>query len=171
MRQGNVGEARGVLDVFVPLARRADAALFTLPLFALDADVEVARGDTAAARRAAHVAVEASLRTSATALWYRPLLAAARAGAVEDLERLLPRAREGARFPILRARVAEVEAIVAGEPARFRTARDLYATLGFPFDEARCLVAAGDRDAATAAVGRFGFSRSVLEPAGLTLLS
>jgi tetratricopeptide (TPR) repeat protein len=166
LQMGRLEEARSALDEFVPLARRVGAALFALPLYALAADLEVANGDSAAARRSAAEAVEVALGISASALWYSPLVAAARAGALDDARRLLAAAARRATFPISRARLDEAEGLVANDASRLRAAAEGYAALGLRFEEARCRLVLGDERMVEAICTDFGFSRTALAPSG-----
>jgi hypothetical protein len=151
-----------VLEEFVPIAVGSNATMFACPLLVTASELEEAEGDLSAAQRFALDALELGGRSTAVAHWFSPLVRAARVGLTDELVELLTRARTRATFPLLRARLAEVEAVLAGDRALFTAAADRYHDLELPYDEARCRLDAGDLTAARELVRRFGFEPSPL---------
>jgi len=69
---------------------------------------------------------------------------------------MLERVRPLPSIPLNDAHRAEAEAQLERDAARFHDAAELYRTLEMPYEEARCLAAAGDTDAAAAIYERLG---------------
>jgi precorrin-6B methylase 1 len=81
---------------------------------------------------------------------------AARIFSREETERLVDRVRSVPSTPLRDARRAEAAAVLNTDAARFREAAALYRDVEMPYEEARCLAAAGDADAAAAIFERLG---------------
>jgi hypothetical protein len=68
----------------------------------------------------------------------------------EEVELMLERVRPLPSIPLNDAHRVEAVALLSGDADRAREAADLYRTVEMPYEEARCLAAAGDAEAAVA---------------------
>jgi len=78
------------------------------------------------------------------------LPAAARLLAPEEVRLILERVSGLPPIPVTEAQRREAEAVLAGEPALFVDVAASYHEVEMPYEEARCLAAAGDERAAAA---------------------
>jgi len=164
LREGRYAETREVIDELLPSARRVGGSMVMTPTLLLEADLEDARGNAAAARQALAESIDVALGSSAVAHWFRPLRSAARLMPRDEvlpiLERVRPNADRDASFD---ARLTEAEALLAGrDVSGLRRAADLYAALELPYQEARCLVDAGDLDRAAELIAGHGLDEGPL---------
>jgi adenylate cyclase len=154
-RRGEHGAARRVADDVLPLARGLGGSEFLGQFLTSEAELELARGNAAAARQALGEAIEIAAEEDSSHLL--PMLpSAARLLPSDELARLLDRVRPLPSSPLNDAYRAEAEAALAGEPDRSLEAAALYREVEMPFEEARCLAAGGDEVAAAAIYERLG---------------
>lgn len=154
LRRGRYDESRRVLDDVLPLAlgsTRQDIS----NIRGLEATLEEARGNHAAARRAvAEVVTTMGDEISDNDLYALPVMVRL-LGRSPETERLL--AHEATlQNDIDRARLAECEGWLTGDRDRFREAAEGYARLELPYQEARTLVQAEELERAAAIVERLG---------------
>jgi len=154
-RRGEHQEARALADEMLALARGIGGSEYLGQALLAEAGLELARGNAAAARQALREAVEIAAEEDASHLL---LMAptAARLLPREETERLLDRVRSLPSLPLNDAYRAEAEAILTEDDARFREAAELYRLVEMPYEEARCLAAAGDERAAAEIYERLG---------------
>jgi adenylate cyclase len=155
-RRGHLDEARGVADEILPLARGLGGSEFLALMLTTEVELELARGNLAAARQSAEEA--ADVVTSFTALRHLIDLLpfAARILPVERVVDLLGRVRPYVRDLSWEAVVAEVEGWMERDQSRFMRAAELYASLELPYEEATCRLEAGQLDRAAEIIRRFG---------------
>jgi hypothetical protein len=152
-RRGAHQEARALADETLALARGLGGSDFLGWALSIEADLELSRGNGAAARQAMREAAE----LLADAGHVAPLLpTAARLLPVGEVEPLLDRLRSLPSQPLNDAYRTEAEAVLTGDNARFLEAAALYRKVEMPFEEARCLAAAGHEDAAAEIYERLG---------------
>ena len=114
-----------------------------------------ASGYGAAARQALREAVEIAAKEDVGHLL--PMLpAAARLLPKEDVEQLAVRVERLPSIAINDARRTEADAVLKGDRDRFLEAATLYREVGMPYEEGRCLAAAGDENAAATLFKRLG---------------
>jgi len=155
LRRGDYDGARAEIDVLLPIARGLGGAAFFAPILALEAELEQARGNLGAARRA----IREALDVAETAP-YHMLALLPNAGRLlpgDEASALLARVREFPSFGRADAVRVEGEGILQGDAERLREAADLYASLQMPYDEARCRIEAGDLARGRELAERFGF--------------
>jgi len=154
-RRGEHPEARALADQMIALARGIGGSEFLGQTLVAEADLELARGNAAAARQALREAVEIAAEEDVSHLL--PMVpTAARLLPSNETERLLDRVRSLPSLPLNEAFRAEAEAVLTGDGTRFREAALLYRSVEMPYDEARCLFDAGDSEAAAAIFDRLG---------------
>ncbi|MBI2237463.1 MAG: hypothetical protein HYU54_02930, partial [Actinobacteria bacterium] len=155
-RKGRYDEARAVMDDILPLARGLGGAEFLSLTLNLEAELEWARGNVAAARQAMVEAADVVLATPT--VWHViPLLAlAARLLPPERVRELLDRVRPAIQDPSWEAVFTEAEAVLEADQARFALAADLYASLELPYQEAGCRLEAGELERAAEIIGKLG---------------
>jgi tetratricopeptide (TPR) repeat protein len=159
VRRGDHREARALADEMLSHARALGGSEFLGQTLFAEAELELARGNAAAARQALREAVEIAEEEDAShVLPMAPM--AARILAREEAEHLLERVRSLPAIPLNDAYRAEAVAVLAGDNGRFREAASLYRSVEMPYEEARCLAAAGDGEAASAIYERLGVPRS-----------
>jgi adenylate cyclase len=155
-RLGDYQRARAQADEAVPLARGVEGAEFLGQLLGTEAELEAARGNTAAARQALREALGLALEEKgAHVLPLLPL--AARLLPAEEAARALEQARQLPAYSLGEAYAAEAEAILAGDADRFPAVADRYRALEMPYEEARCRISAGDLARAREVIETFGF--------------
>jgi len=156
LARGKYPEARELMDEILPLARGLGGNEFLSLGLLLEANLERARGNLNAARQAIAEAADMVLETPT--VWHVAVIldAAAHLLPKERVEELLDRVRPAARDPSFAVLVAEAEGVLSGEPERFRTAADIYASLEMPYGEARCRLEAGELDRARELIDRYG---------------
>ncbi|HEV8564189.1 MAG TPA: adenylate/guanylate cyclase domain-containing protein [Actinomycetota bacterium] len=155
IRLGRYEECRQLLDDVLPPARRTGGSLFLSPVLMNDGELEEARGNIAAARQAISESVRVALSGSAVAHWFRPLVPAARLRVPEWAE-ILERVRDRATNPSLQAPLTEAIALIERDVSLFAEAGDLYASIGLPYQEARCRLEAGDVERGRDIIVRLG---------------
>lgn len=154
-RRGEHQEARAVADETLALARGLGGSDYLGWALSIEAELELARGNGAAARQATREAAEIAADVDVSHV--APLLpTAARLLHVDEMEPLLDRLRSYGSHPLNDAYRAEAAAVLAEDAARYREAADLYRKVEMPYEEARCLAAAGDEEAASAIYERLG---------------
>lgn len=153
-RRGAYDGARALLDEVVPLARGLGGAEFLSLTLVAEAELESARGNEAAAAGALAEAVAILEDTPAHLL--PVLVPAASLLDVEDVARILARVEPAVRDRSWEAPVAEARATLERDRRGFGRAAELYRSLELPYQEARCLLEAGDLDSAEAIVERIG---------------
>ncbi len=154
-RRGEHLEARVAADEMLPLARRIGGSEYLGPALLGEAELELARGNEAAARQALLEAVDIAAEEDVAHVL--PLIpAAARLLPKKDVEALLERVSALSPLPLNEAQRTEATARITGDADRFREAASLYAPVETPDEEAQCLAAAGDVDAAAAIFERLG---------------
>lgn len=161
-RRGRYDEARAVIDDILPLARGLGGTEFLSLTLGLEAELEWARGNVAAAGQAMVEATEMVL--AAPTVWHvvQLLALAARLLPPERARELVDRVRPAARDPSWEAVLAEAEAILEQDHARFARAAELCASLELPYQEARCRLEAGELDRAAAIIKKFGLENGPL---------
>jgi hypothetical protein len=139
-----------------PLARRVGGADFLGRFLILEAELEEALGNRAAARQVIEEAFDLVFSRPAVLhqLWVLPT--GARLLPAEQVQGLLDLARSEVRHPAMEAPIRAAEAELSGDPSAFLHAADLYATVGIPYEEARYRLEAGDLDRARELIERFG---------------
>jgi tetratricopeptide (TPR) repeat protein len=154
-RLGRQQEARAVADEMLPLARGIGGSEFLGQFLREEAELERSRGNDAAARQALREAVE--IAVDEDVIHVIPMLpTAARVLPREETERLIERVRDLPSTPLRDALRAEAEAVLTQDAGRFLEAAALYRDVEMPYEEARCLAAAGDADGAAAIYERLG---------------
>ena len=154
-QRGEHQEARRLADELLPLARGIGGSEFLGQFLVIEANLELARGNAAAARQALKEAVEIVADEDTSHLV--PMLpTAARLLPSDEAAQLLERVRSLPSLPLNDAFRAEAEAVLTGDEERFRQAAVLYREVEMPFGEARCLAAAGDEGAAAEIYERLG---------------
>jgi adenylate cyclase len=154
-RRGSHEQARTLADEVVAVARGLGGSEFLGHALYEEAELEWARDNDASARQALREAVDIAEEED---VWHIiPMLpAAARLLSRAEAEQLIERVRSLPSTPLTAALRAEAEAVLALDTDRFREAAGLYRDVGMPYEEARCLAAAGDDDAAKAIFERLG---------------
>jgi tetratricopeptide (TPR) repeat protein len=142
-RRGEHGEARRVADDVLPIARGVGGSEFFGQFLTCEAELELARGNAAAARQALREAVELAVEEDSSHL-LPMLLAATQLLSSGEVGGLLDRVRPLPPTPLNDAYRLEAEAAVVADTSRFLEAAKLYREVEMPFEEARCLAAAGD---------------------------
>jgi hypothetical protein len=155
-RRGRYEEAARLMDEVLPMARGLGGAEFLSVTLVIQARLELARGNRASARQAIAEAAEEVMSTPSASHVLVVLAPAARLLPEERTRELLDRVHPVAIDPAFQAPVREAEAILAGDRGLFAVAADLYATLELPYDEARCLLEAGELDRGAQLIKRFG---------------
>jgi tetratricopeptide (TPR) repeat protein len=161
MRQGRSTEAREILDDLFPHARLMGGAMFLAPAFALEAELEWARGNQASARLSASEAFALALETSSLLHAAVTLVPSARILGGE-VKLLLDRLAAIDPHPALEARRNEARAILDADPALFAAAAELYGSLQLPYEEARCRLESGEPDRAAELIDGFGLQHGPL---------
>jgi tetratricopeptide (TPR) repeat protein len=160
-RRGEHLEARVAADEMLPLARRIGGSEYLGPALLGEAELELARGNEAAARQALLEAVDIAAEEDVAHVL--PLIpTAARLLPKKDVEALLERVSALSPLPLNEAQRTEATARITGDADRFREAASLYAAVEAPYEEAQCLAAAGDVDAAVAIFERLGVPKPAI---------
>jgi adenylate cyclase len=155
LRRGDLQAARTLIDEILGHARGIGGSEFLGQSLVSEAELELARGNNAAARQALREAVELAADEDVGHLV--PMLpVAARLLERDEVEHLLKRVRALPSIPFSDAHIAEAEALLKGDSTRLREAAELFRSVGTPFEEARCLAAAGDKEAAATIYERLG---------------
>jgi adenylate cyclase len=155
VRLGLHAEARALADENLSIGRGLGGSEFLGSALVSEAELELARGNSAAARQALREAVE--LATEEDLGHLVPMLpAAARLLTPDEVGQLLERVSPLPSMPLNEARRKEAEAVLSDEPGLFQEAAELYREVEMPYEEARCLAAAGEEAAAAAIYERLG---------------
>ena len=135
------------------LARGIGGSEFLGPALHTEANLELARGNAAAGRQALREAVEIAPEEDLSHLL--PMTpTAARLLPNEEAERLLERVRALPSLPLSDAYRSEATAVLNGDRTGLIEAAGLYRQVEMPYEEARCLASAADREAASAIYDR-----------------
>jgi hypothetical protein len=161
-RCGLLTEARAVADEMLRVSRGLGGAEFLGQALVAEAELELARGNGAAARQAIGEAIDIATDED---LGHLPAMlpAAARLLVREEVEQLIDRIAALPSIPLNEALQKEARAVLADDPALFLEAARLYGDVEMPYEEARCLAAAGDEAGAAEIYERLG----VPAPAGV----
>jgi tetratricopeptide (TPR) repeat protein len=160
--RGRYGEARALLDEVVPEARRIGGPLIFSQVLAVEAELEEARGNAAAARQAAAEAVEV-VNADFSPVFAAPVVpAAVRLTSTEAAVAFVDQLRPFASVPAFAAPVAEADGWLGGDAAASAKAADLHQSFGAVCDEARCRLAAGQVDRARALIEGYGLDAGPL---------
>jgi adenylate cyclase len=162
IRLGRYDEARTLLDETGPLVRAMGGPEYQGAAFRLEAELEDARRNVAAARQAARDGRDYFLTAPAQTewLWFLPL--AARLLPRDELAEMLDQLGDVPPIPIFQARLAELEAALDRNPEAARRAADLYREVGMPYEEALCRLDAGELERARELMEAFGFEKGPL---------
>ncbi len=158
IRRGRYDEARALLDEMGPLIRRMGGPEYLGASLALEAELEVARGNVAAARQAAKDARSYLITAPSQVEWLSFLEIGVQLLPRDEVIEMLDSLGEVGAEVGPRAGLAEVRATLEGDAVGARRAADLYREAKMPYQEARCRVAAGELERARELVERFGFS-------------
>jgi adenylate cyclase len=154
-RQGALEEARTLADEVLTAARGVGGSDFLGWSLLVEADLELARGNLATARQALRQALD--LAADEDASHVVPMVpTAVRLLPHDEAERLLARVRPVPSFPLGDAQRAEGEAVHARDVTRLLETAALYRELEMPYEEARCLAAAGEEARAAEIYERLG---------------
>ena len=162
LRKGRLEEARTLLDETLPAARGLGGAEFLALMLVRAAELELARGNLASARQAAEEAAQEVMSVPAVSHVVDLLPVASRVLPSDRVFELVDRVRPHARDPSWQAALAEAEAWVNRDTARFATAAELYGSLELPYEEARCRLESGHLDRARELIKRFGLEKGPL---------
>jgi tetratricopeptide (TPR) repeat protein len=155
VRRGLHAEARALSDENLSISRGLGGSEFLGQGLLSDAELELARGNNAAARQALREAVQ--LATEEDLGHLVPMLpAAARLLAPEEVEQLLERVSTLPGIPLNEAQRREAQAVLADDAGLFLEAAALYRAVEMPYEEARCRAAAGEEEVAAAIYERLG---------------
>lgn len=155
VRRGLLAEARALADEMLGLARGLGGSEFLGQALVSEAELELARGNAAAARQALREAVDIAATEDVVHLL--PMLpAAARLLPKNDVEQLAMRVQRLPSIALNDARRTEADAVLKGDRDRFLEAAALYREVGMPYEEGRCLAAAGDENASATIFERLG---------------
>ncbi|HEY1332516.1 MAG TPA: BTAD domain-containing putative transcriptional regulator [Actinomycetota bacterium] len=162
IRTGRFREARATLQEVLPSVRRGQMALFLYRALGVEAELEEAEGNVAAARLAITEGVRVALETPSVTPCARLLVTATRLvpdQAAALRERVEPHAKDHVSIGVA---LTESAAIVDGDASLFAEAAAMYDAMSLPYQAARCWAAAGDVERADQLTTRFG-----LEPGPL----
>ena len=145
LRRGDYGRVRTTIDEVLPLARGFGGVEFLSPTLRIEAELEEVAGNVPAARELAREAVELLEEGDVThAIQLLPLVARLRPR-VEAVV-LLERVAQARAFPRAAAAMAEGNAQLERDRGQMAAAAELYRELELPYEQARCLIAAGTVD-------------------------
>jgi tetratricopeptide (TPR) repeat protein len=162
LRRGRYGEARAVLDEVVPEARRVGGPLLFSRVLVVEAELEEARGNQAAARQAAAEAVDV-VGTDFSPVYVAPVVpTAVRLLPPPAASALVERLRPYASTPAFEAPVAEADGWLGDDAKASARAADLHQSFGAVYDEARCRLTAGQLDRARELIEGFGLEAGPL---------
>jgi adenylate cyclase len=156
LRTGRYDDAREILDEVLPLHRRIGGSEYLAPALALDAELEEARGNLAAARQAIGEATELEMEEPSLAHWIQVVVTACRLLPVDEARALVDHPPAQPRDASQEAALTEAHATLDNDPAGRARAADLYASLELPYEEARCRIQAGQLDKAREIIERYG---------------
>jgi hypothetical protein len=155
-RLGRLGDARSLLDEVLPVARGVGGGQFLTALLAIEAELELGRGNVAPARQACQEAVAIGDLEQDFSFWYYLLPLAARLLEHEVAEVLAEQAETRAIFPALSAARIEARAILDRRTELFVDAAERYYAIPLPYQAARCLIEGGELARARELVDRYG---------------
>jgi adenylate cyclase len=155
IRQGRYAQARALIDECMPLARRIGGAEFLAPALVIEAGLDEAQGSVASARQILGEAIDIVLATPSLVHLAPPLASGARLLPPDRIKPVIDRARPGSGNPTVAAAVAEADAWLVRTPAAFAEAAHRYEDLKMPYQQARCLLQAGDLGGAGELIARF----------------
>jgi adenylate cyclase len=161
-RLGRYQEARAQLDELLPLARGIGGSEFLARVLYEEAELELARGNEAAARQAVREATEIALANPSRTPALLLLPTASRLLSAEEVEPLLERVRELSSWPLFDALRAEATGLLGDDREHLREAAALYLSIEMPYEAARCLLDAGDVEQARELVERHRFAEGPL---------
>jgi class 3 adenylate cyclase/tetratricopeptide (TPR) repeat protein len=161
-RRGRYEDARRLLDEILPKARGLGGTEFLLLTLAVEAELEVARGNRAAAEQIISDAM-ALLQESTTAIHVLLLVVLAAQLGTDHVGPLLDRIRDHVESaPLFKASFLEAEGILEQDPAKLGEAVNIYSSLGMPYQEVRAALSAGQLDRAADLIRRFGLENGPL---------
>ena len=156
IRRGRYGEARHLLDELVPAARRIAGNYWLAAALAYEAELEEARGNLAAARRALTEAVNKVVADGDVLNGLVALVPAVRLLPSSVAKRLVDIAGRAPEHPAFKARLLEADGVWTCDRALFQQAAEMYRSLDLPYDEARCRLEAGELDRASEIIASLG---------------
>jgi adenylate cyclase len=162
LRRGRLGEAAEIRDEALPLARRVGGADFLGRTLAVEAELEEARGNLAAARQVAEEGLEIAFAVPSVSHWLTALPVAVRLLPRDRVESLLPRVRQHVRHPAHQVALAAAEAALAGDRRAFSGPAAMYRDMERPYEEAACRLEAGELDRARELIDRYGLGEGPL---------
>jgi adenylate cyclase len=161
-RRGRYEDARRMLDDILPKARGLGGTEFLLLTLASEAELEVARGNRAAADQILSETMDL-LQESSTAVHVLLLVVVAAQLGSEHVGPLLDRLRDHVEAgPLFRASFLEAQGLVEQNPAMLLEAADLYGSMELPYEEARAALEAGQLERAGGIIRRFGLENGPL---------
>jgi tetratricopeptide (TPR) repeat protein len=161
-RRGRYDDARRMLDDILPKARGLGGTEFLLLTLASEAELEVARGNRAAADQILSEAMDL-VHESSTAVHVLLLVVVAAQLGSDHVGPLLDRIRDHVESaPLFRAAFLEADGLVDQDKAKLGEGADVYASLGLPYQEARSALEAGQLDRARDLMRRFGLENGPL---------
>jgi adenylate cyclase len=155
IRQGRYPQARALIDECIPLARRIGGAEFLAPALVIEAGLDAAQGSLASARQILSEAIDIVLATPSLVHLGPLLTPGARLLPPERIKPVIDRVRPGSGNPTVAAAVAEADGWLVRTPAAFAEAAHRYQDLKMPYQQARCLLEAGDLQRAGELIARF----------------
>jgi adenylate cyclase len=164
VRRGDYEEARAQADELLPVERALGGVEFLGQALHVEAALEDARGNGAAARQALREALELALADAAGFHVLAMLPTGARLLPADECRKLLDYVADIPSYPFADAHRTEAEAVLAQDPVRALEAAELYRELEMPYEEARCRIDAGETERARELAEEFGFARGPLAP-------
>jgi tetratricopeptide (TPR) repeat protein len=162
IRQGRYAQARLFVDEAIPLARRIGGSEFLTPALVIEASLDEAQGSIASARQILGEAIDIAVATSSLLHLAPPLAPGARLLSADRVKPVIERARPASGSPMVAAAVAEAEAWLTGTPKDFTEAARRYADMKMPYQEARCLLEAGNLERARELIAQFRLEKGPL---------
>jgi class 3 adenylate cyclase/tetratricopeptide (TPR) repeat protein len=163
LRKGRLDEASVQIAELGPVARLAGGSMFKPLALCLDAELQEARRNRAAASLAAAEAMAAVADVTAVTHQLPTLVVASRHLPADEVRPLFERVGPHLQEPGLRAAAREVQWHLDGDRAALVEAAELYAGLHEPYQEARCRRELGEHERADEIVRTYGLEAG---PAG-----
>jgi adenylate cyclase len=155
LRKGAYDDAKKRLDDMLPVTQRVGGGMFVAPARAIGTELEEARGNRASARLELRDAMEVAMQTPSLVHALHCVVPAARI-AGQGAGPLVQRLKDLPPHPSFASRLREADGYLGGGRGAFLEAADLYASLGLPYEEARCRLEAGQLERAAELIERFG---------------
>lgn len=162
IRQGRYSQARVLIDEAVPLARRIGGSEFLSPALVIQASLDEAQGSIASASQILSEAIDIVLATPSLIHLGPPLPPSSRLLSGDRVKPLIERARRASGNPIVAAAIAEAQAWLTRAPSDFADTARRYAEMKMPYQEARCLLEAGNLGRARELISRFRLEKGPL---------